>query len=177
MSGHGDKAVHRLAPPIIHVHNDRAVAEVSRVVEGPKSWGGTRPVPLAPRALEIFRAHVGGKKSEDYLFTDQLDGQLSVGVVRKFPLGFRRHALRHYAASTWLCLGAPVHEVAEYLGNEACTVLVVYARGLGEGQRRDHLRRLAAAEDFGHHGDALGAPEAARASNAGRTRRWKGKKI
>jgi hypothetical protein len=67
-------------------------------------------------------------------------------VVRKFPLGFRRHALRHYAASTWLRLGTPVHEVAEYLGDEARTVLTVYAHVLGGGQRRDFVQRLAAAE-------------------------------
>lgn len=60
----------------------------------------------------------------------------------------RVHALRHYAASTWLRLGTPVHEVAEYLGDEARTVLAVYAHVLGEGQRRDHLRRLASAEQL-----------------------------
>jgi integrase len=112
----------------------------------PKSWRGTRPVPLSPRALEIFRAHATGKPPDAYLFTNQLGGQLSVGVVRKFPLGFRRHALRHFAASTWLRLGTPVHEVAEYLGDEARTVLKVYAHVLGEGQRRDFVDRLASAE-------------------------------
>lgn len=65
----------------------------------PKSWRGTRPVPLSPRALAIFRAHTAGKQPDDYLFTNQQGGQLSVGVVRKFPLGFRRHALRHYATT------------------------------------------------------------------------------
>jgi hypothetical protein len=40
MSGHGDKAVHRLAPPIVHVHNDRAIAEVSCGVEFQVSIGG-----------------------------------------------------------------------------------------------------------------------------------------
>jgi integrase len=117
--------------------------------KGPKSWRGTRPVPLSPRALAIFRQYAAGKAADDYLFTNQQGGQLSVGVVRKFPLGFRRHALRHYAASTWLRLGTPVHEVAEYLGDDPRTVLAVYAHILGEGQRRDHVRRLAAAEKFG----------------------------
>jgi len=117
--------------------------------KNPKSSRGTRPVPLSPRALAIVRQYAAGKQPDDYLFTNQQGGQLSVGVVRKFPLGFRRHALRHYAASTWLRLGTPVHEVAEYLGDEARTVLAVYAHVLGEGQRRDHVRRLAAAEEFG----------------------------
>lgn len=112
----------------------------------PKSWRGTRSVPLSPRAVEIFRAHAAGKLKGDYLFTNTFGAQLSVGVARKFPLGFRRHALRHFAASTWLRLGTPVHEVAEYLGDDPRTVLAIYAHVLGEGQRRDFADRLAAAE-------------------------------
>lgn len=124
--------------------------------KGPKSWRGARPVPLSPRALAIFSHYAAGKAANDYLFTNRQGGQLSVGVARKFPLGFRRHALRHYAASTWLRLGTPVHEVAEYLGDDPRTVLAVYAHVLGEGQRRDHLRRLAAAESLGPDGGHLG---------------------
>ena len=112
----------------------------------PKSWRGTRSIPVSPRAQSIFRAHAAGKSPDDYLFTNLYGGQLAVGVVRKFPLGFCRHALRHYAASTWLRLGTPIHEVAEYLGDEARTVLTVYAHVLGEGQRRDFVQRLAAVE-------------------------------
>lgn len=112
----------------------------------PKSWRGTRSIPLSPRAVEIFRAHAAGKRGDDYLFTNKQGGQLKVGVARKFSLGFRRHALRHYAASTWLRLGTPVHEVAEYLGDDPRTVLAVYAHVLGEGQRRDFAQRLGAAE-------------------------------
>ena len=105
------------------------------------------PRALSPLALEIFRQYADGKWPQDDLFTNQMGGQLSVGVARKFPLGVHRHALRHYAASTWLRLGTPVHEVAECLGDDPRTVLAVYAHVLGEGQRRDHVRRLA--EDFG----------------------------
>ncbi|WP_282838094.1 tyrosine-type recombinase/integrase [Microbacterium flavum] len=114
--------------------------------KGPKSWRGRRLLPLSPRAVEIYKRNAAGKEPDDYLFTNQLGGQFKVGVARKFDLGFRRHALRHYAASTWLRLGTPIHEVAEYLGDDPRTVLKVYAHILGEGQRRDHLRRLAAAE-------------------------------
>lgn len=129
--------------------------------KGPKSWRGTRPVPLSPRALTIFRQYAAGKKPDDYLFTNQQGGQLSVGVVSKFPLGFRRHALRHHAASTWLRLGTPVNEVAEYLGDEARTVLAVYAHILGEGQRRDFVRRLATAESLDIGGGQLGVSQKA----------------
>lgn len=121
-------------------HSDRYAEK------GPKSWRGTRSIPLSPRGLEIFRAHASGKDPGDYLFTNQLGGQFKIGVVRKFPLSFRRHALRHYAASNWLRLGTPPHEVAEYLGDDPRTVLTVYAHVLGEGQRRNFAKRLAAAE-------------------------------
>jgi integrase len=103
-----------------------------------------------------MKQYSAGKAPDDYLFTNEYGGQLSVGVVRKFPLGFRRHALRHYAASTWLRLGTPVNEVAEYLGDDPRTVLAVYAHVLGEDQRRAHLRRVAAAEAAENGGGHLG---------------------
>lgn len=121
-------------------HSDRYEEKV------PKSWRGLRSIPPSPRGLEIFRAHSAGKRAGDYAFTNTLGGQLTSLLVRKFPLGFRRHALRHYAASTWLRLGTPVHEVAEYLGDDPRTVLAIYAHVLGEGQRRDFAQRLAKAE-------------------------------
>jgi hypothetical protein len=52
-------------------------------------------------------------------------------------------------ASTWLRLGTPVHEVAEYLGDDPRTVLAVYAHVLGEDQGREHLRHLARGRDRG----------------------------
>lgn len=126
----------------------------------PKSWRGSRALPLSPRALEIFTRHAVAKQPEDYVFTNQHGRQLSVGVVRKFPLGFERHALRHFAASTWLRLGTPVNEVAEYLGDDPRTVLSVYAHILGEGQRRAHAARLARAEVEEQSGDTWGTPGA-----------------
>lgn len=130
-------------------HSDRYEEKV------PKSWRGLRSIPLSPRGLEIFRAHAAGKRPGDYVFTNTQGGQLTALVARKFPLGFRRHALRHYAASTWLRLGTPVHEVAEYLGDDPRTVLAVYAHVLGEGQRRDFAQRLAMAEDRARRLDAM----------------------
>lgn len=134
----------------------------------PKSWRGTRSIPLSPRAVEIFRAHAAGKEATDYLFTNRHGMQLSVGVARKFPLGFRRHSLRHYAASTWLRLGTPVHEVAEYLGDDPRTVLAVYAHVLGEGQRLDFVQRLAAAEKrFGNRGNSTATSDPAAPESVG----------
>ncbi|HKT55664.1 MAG TPA: tyrosine-type recombinase/integrase [Microbacterium sp.] len=125
-----------------------------------KTWRGTRTLPLSPRALEIFRLHSFDKAPDEYLFTNQVGRQLSVGVVNKFPLGFERHSLRHFAASTWLRLGTPIHEVAEYLGDDSRTVLAVYAHILGEGQRRAHAQRLALAETENQAGDTWGTPGA-----------------
>lgn len=127
--------------------------------KNPKSWRGERAVPMSPRALELFTNHAREKSPDDYLFTNQLGRQLSVGTVRKYPLGFARHALRHYAASTWLRLGTPVHEVAEYLGDEPRTVLAVYAHVLGERQRREHAERLASAEAENASGATWGQPD------------------
>lgn len=128
----------------------------------PKSWRGTRAIPLSPRAVAIFTQHATGKDRDEYQFTNKYGRQLNAGVVRKFPLGFHRHALRHYAASTWLRLGTPVHEVAEYLGDDPRTVLAVYAHILGEGQRRAHIARLAGAEEEAQNqaGDTRGTPGA-----------------
>lgn len=135
-----------------------------------KTWRGTRTLPLSPRALEIFRQYADGKSTSEYLFTNQRGRQLSVGTVRKFPLGFERHNLRHYAASTWLRLGTPVNEVAEYLGDDPRTVLAVYAHILGEGQRRAHAQRLAHAEARERVGDTLGTPGAENGPKSGATR-------
>ena len=59
-----------------------------------------------------------------------------------------------------VAIRAVKREVAEYLGDGARTVLAVYAHVLGEGQRRDHLQRLASAEQTplgrGHLGDTQG---------------------
>lgn len=125
----------------------------------PKSWRGTRrAVPLSPRAHALYEKYAAGKHSDEYLFTNQFGTQLSAGLVRKFPLGFRPHALRHYPASTWLRLGTPVHEVAEYLGDDPRTVLAVYAHVLGEDQRREHLRLARAEETGGPLGDPSQQP-------------------
>ena len=135
----------------------------------PKSWRGTRAIPLSPRAAEIFGTRAAGKSPEDYLFTNRLGSQLSVGTVRKYPLGFVRHALRHYAASTWLRLGTPVNEVAEYLGDDPRTVLAIYAHVLGEGQRRAHAERLAQAEAPTPSGVTWGQPGASNHLEGGRS--------
>ena len=53
------------------------------------------------------------------------------------------HDLRHYAASSWLRAGLPVHQVAKWLGHKnASTLLRIYAHVLGEQQEIAALRHL-----------------------------------
>jgi len=101
----------------------------------PKSWRGTRLVQLALRALEIFHKHVDGKPADAHLFTNRCDEQLRAGMYASSPSASA--TLYAYAASTWRRLGTPVHEVAEYLGDDPRTDLKICAHVLGEGQRRD----------------------------------------
>lgn len=96
--------------------------------------------------MAIFREHAHGKPPEAYLFTNRRGEQLSVGVVRKFPLGFRLHALRHNAASTWLRLGTPVNESP----NTSATIRAQcsrYTPTYWETTNGPHLRRLTGAEE------------------------------
>ena len=57
--------------------------------------------------------------------------------------GHTIHDLRHYAASTWLRAGIPVHQVAKWLGHaNPTTTLRVYAHVLGEGQDMAAIKHL-----------------------------------
>ena len=50
--------------------------------------------------------------------------------------------LRHCCTSQWLRAGIPIHQVAEWLGDDPRTVLKVYAHVLGERQTIEGPRRL-----------------------------------
>jgi integrase len=103
-----------------------------------KKW---RPVPLTDRAYEIARSRAVGREPEDYLFRTKNGLQLKGNLFRRYvrwtetASGHTIHDLRHYAASTWLRAGIPVHQVAKWLGHaNPSTTLRVYAHVLGEGQ-------------------------------------------
>jgi integrase len=111
-----------------------------------KKW---RPVPLTDRAAAIARGHAAGRNPDEYLFVSTTGKQLSGGLFRKqvrwtqTSSGHTIHDLRHYAASTWLRAGIPVHQVAKWLGHaNPTTTLRVYAHVLGEGQDIAAIRHL-----------------------------------
>jgi integrase len=115
--------------------------------------GIVRLVPLTRRARDIAEARAQGRKPTDYLFTSesglQLSGNLFRGLVRwaeTVPEGRTIHDLRHYAASSWLRAGIPVHQVSQWLGHaNPNTTLKVYAHVLGESQDLaaiEHLNRV-----------------------------------
>lgn len=49
----------------------------------PKSWRGTRPVLLSPRALAIFRQYAAGKAADHYPLTNQRGRQLSASRKKR----------------------------------------------------------------------------------------------
>lgn len=111
-----------------------------------KKW---RPVPLTDRAREIAAARASDRRPDEYLFTSTTGKQLSGNLFRKYvrwtqtASGHTIHDLRHYAASTWLRAGIPVHQVAKWLGHaNPATTLRIYAHILGEGQDIAAIKHL-----------------------------------
>lgn len=109
----------------------------------------SRVVPLTVRAYEIARAHAGARSPDAYLFVSPTGKQLRGTAFRRalrWPQTSPRHTihdLRHYAASSWLRAGLPVHQVAKWLGHKnASTLLRIYAHVLGEQQEIAALRHL-----------------------------------
>ena len=140
-----DRLDHRPAQParrVLRSHSDNFAQKA------PKTARGRRILPLVDRALEIARAWASGKGPDDYLATGATGLQLRGTYFRRalhwttMARGFTIHALRHYAASTWLRQGIPINQVAAWLGDDPRTVLKVYAHVLGEEQDREALRRL-----------------------------------
>lgn len=109
----------------------------------------TRTVPLTARAAEIARRHAGDRKPGEYLFVSKTGKQLRGNLFRRYvkwsetSFGHTIHDLRHYAASSWLRAGIPVHQVAKWLGHKnAATLLRIYAHVLGERQEIAALQHL-----------------------------------
>lgn len=108
--------------------------------KGTKTRKG-RAVPLVARAYEIVRHRAEGRSPDDYLFTTKTGRQVSGNLFRRYVKwgetahGYTIHALRHYAASSWLRARIPVNQVSEWLGHKnPNTTLRIYAHVLGEAQ-------------------------------------------
>lgn len=109
----------------------------------------SRRVPLTTRAYELARSRAAGRKPTDYLFVSTTGKQLRGNLFRRYvkwtetSFGHTIHDLRHYAASSWLRAGIPVHQVAKWLGHgNAATTLRIYAHVLGEGQEIAAIKHL-----------------------------------
>lgn len=117
--------------------------------------GSARLVPLTNRGWEIAASRASGRARTEYLFTStagrQLSGNLFRGLVKwseTVPPGRTIHDLRHYAASTWLRVGVPVHQVSQWLGHaNPNTTLKVYAHVLGEAQDLSAIAHLNGIEE------------------------------
>lgn len=108
-----------------------------------------RRVPLTARAYEIARGRAGDRDAVDYLFVSKTGKQLKGNLFRRYTrwtatsFGHTIHDLRHYAASSWLRAGIPVHQVAQWLGHRnPSTTLRVYAHVLGEDQEIAAINHL-----------------------------------
>lgn len=139
--------------------------------KAPKTDNGVRAVPLTDRAHDIAREAAAGKRPEGYLFTSPKGRQLHMNLYRRFTKWSvtaprkRPHMLRHYCASQWLRAGIPIHQVAEWLGDDPRTALKVYAHVLGERQTIEGLRRLNELAS-GPSQDPRAIPENARGARA-----------
>lgn len=109
----------------------------------------SRTVPLTARAFEIAQALTRSRMPADYLFTSKTGLQLRGNVFRRYVHWVETshnhtiHDLRHYAASSWLRAGIPVHQVAQWLGHKnPNTTLRVYAHVLGEDPEMAAMQHL-----------------------------------
>ncbi|MFH8251483.1 tyrosine-type recombinase/integrase [Microbacterium sp. B2969] len=109
----------------------------------------SRRVPLTRRAYEIAKQRAGGRRPNEYLFVSKTGLQLRGNLFRRYVKWTHTsndhtiHDLRHYAASSWLRAGIPVHQVAAWLGHRnPSTTLRIYAHVLGEEQEMAAISRL-----------------------------------
>lgn len=116
--------------------------------KGTKTRKG-RTVPLVARAFAIARRRAEGRDPDNYLFVSKTGRQLRGNLFRRYlkwaetAHGYTIHALRHYAASSWLRAGIPVNQVSEWLGHKnPNTTLRIYAHVLGEAQDLAAIARL-----------------------------------
>ena len=93
-----------------------------------KTTASRRDIPIADEIRPLLKAHVAGRRGDDYVFT--LDGVKPVRVkgagdrvfIAATYTGAQRvhfHALRHYFGSALLTAGVPIQDVAEVLGHSS----------------------------------------------------------
>jgi integrase len=110
--------------------------------------GDTRPVPLPPELVALWResVHTFGTADDGRLFFNERGGVLASSTYDRVwhearelalppgllntPLAARPYDLRHSALSTWLNAGVDPTEVAERAGNSVEVLMTKYAKCL-----------------------------------------------
>ena len=121
--------------------------------------GDTRPVPIHPILVRMFRRHLEtfGMSKDGRIFTGPRGGIVAERVyldvfhqARKLaftsaeaasPLADIPYALRHACVSHWLNAGVPATQVAEWAGHSIEVLLRVYAKCIA-GQQDEAKRRI-----------------------------------
>jgi site-specific recombinase XerD len=108
--------------------------------------------PTTTRALKAWLARHPAPSPESFLFTDRQGRPLKrrhlVQVLHRLSrkaglLGHRRlhpHALRHFAATSWLRSGAGLDEVRRLLGHESLNTTLRYSSLVGADLQRAHKK-------------------------------------
>jgi site-specific recombinase XerD len=111
--------------------------------------------PTTTRALKAWLARHPTPSSEAFLFTDRRGRplkprhliQLLHRLSRKAGLSQQRrlhpHALRHFAATSWLRGGAGLDEVRRLLGHESLSTTLRYSSLVGADLQRAHMKAAA----------------------------------
>jgi integrase len=122
----------------------------------------SRVVPCPPELVALLRDHLTrfGTDQQGRVFTGERRGPIptityesvwrrarqevfTAGVYAS-PLARRPYDLRHAAVSTWLNVGVPAPQVAEWAGDSVAVLLEVYAKCL-EGGRQGTMNQVEAA--------------------------------
>lgn len=121
--------------------------------------GRPRYVPILPELLDYIEAHgvdLASADPRDLLTTSprgralhpsNLARELKWREVRaRVRPGLRWHDLRHHAATTWLDMGIPAHDVREFMGHSSLAVTSLYTTAGKQAARRT-VERFYDAED------------------------------
>lgn len=111
--------------------------------------GRPRYVPILPELLDYIEAHdvdLASADPRDLLTTSprgkalhpsNLARELKWREVRdEVRPGLRWHDLRHHAATTWLDMGIPAHDVREFMGHSSLAVTSLYTTAGKQAARR-----------------------------------------
>ena len=124
-----------------------------------RAVGDTRRVPVPPELVALLQHHLAehGAAADGRLFRGEAGESPSAATYRRIwdrarrsalteaqyagPLARRPYDLRHAAVSTWLSVGVPAPQVAEWAGHSVEVLLKVYAKCI-DGQEALAIERI-----------------------------------